>query len=132
MTVKNAVGTITHGAVSTAVSVARHPINTAARAAGLVKGTAEAGIDLVRNVVRGPVAGGQAPTVGVPAQPQPQREEPASSAPREPEVVPKPVLSIDELPEPIVIEADDRPGESFHTEDEDVVVWTSESEQNKA
>jgi hypothetical protein len=126
MTIKNTVGTLTHGAVSTAVSVARHPINTAAMAAGLVKGTAEAGIDLVRGVVRGPVAHRAAPTEPsekVPAQKkaaQPVREEPATTGPREPEVVPKPVLSIDELPEPIVIEADDQAGdqagEAFHTE----------------
>jgi hypothetical protein len=31
-------------------------------------------------------------------------------------VVPKPVPDIDELPEPIVVEADDTPGEAFHTE----------------
>jgi hypothetical protein len=36
--------------------------------------------------------------------------------PKEPEVVPKPVPEIDELPEPIVIEADDSPAEAFHTE----------------
>ena len=31
-------------------------------------------------------------------------------------MVPKPVPAIDELPEPVVIEADDAPGEAFHTE----------------
>ena len=47
------------------------------------------------------------------AQPAPTE---AVDVPREPEVVPKPVPEIDELPEPIVIEADDTPGEAFHTE----------------
>ena len=31
-------------------------------------------------------------------------------------MVPKPVPEIDELPEPIVITAEDEPGEEFHTE----------------
>jgi hypothetical protein len=140
MTLKNTVGSLAQGAVSTAASAVRHPISTASMAAGLVKGTAEAGVDLVWGVVRGP---GQADDtvqdrvqdkvedhlegqVDLPTQ----REEtaagsevaadPASTetidAPREPQVVPKPVPAIDELPEPIVIEADDVPGEAFHTE----------------
>jgi len=53
MTLKSTVGTLAHGAVSTAVSAVRHPISTASIAAGLVKGTAEASVDLVRGVVRG-------------------------------------------------------------------------------
>jgi hypothetical protein len=145
MTLKNTVGTLAQGAVSTAVSAVRHPISTASMAAGLVKGTAEASVDLVRGVVRGqgaaaaPVSDPVAATVvdqveeqaedrveeqvDVPTQRQgttadvsaPAATE-AQDAPREPEVVPKPVPEIDELPEPVVIEADDTPGEAFHTE----------------
>ena len=140
MRLMNTVGTLAHEAVSTAVSVVRHPIGTASMAAGLVKGTAEAGVDLVWGVVRGP---GQADDtmqdrvqekvedhlegkVDVPTQRegadagQDAAAQPAPSevldVPREPEIVPKPVPEIDELPEPIVIEAADPPGEAFHTE----------------
>jgi hypothetical protein len=155
MTLKNTVGTLAHGAVSTAVSVVRHPIGTASMAAGLVKGTAEAGVDLVLGVVRGPglvdgppadpaedrvkdpadeagddsadVSAGDraAEKVDVPSQregagagsavSQPESTE-TLDVPREPEVVPKPVPEIDELPEPIVIVADDAPAEAVHTE----------------
>jgi hypothetical protein len=139
MTLKNTVGTLAQGAVSTAVSVVRHPISTASMAAGLVKGTAEASVDLVRGVVRGQeqlpgqvqdkvqdqVEDKVEDKVEVPTQREDTVVEPegaaptvtgTSTAPREPEVVPKPVPEIDELPEPIVIEADDTPGEAFHTE----------------
>jgi hypothetical protein len=127
MTLRNTVGTLAQGAVSSAVSAVRHPISTASMAAGLVKGTAEASVDLVRGVVRGqePVAEKVQDRVEVPTQrkgpaaesevAQPAATE-AAAAPKEPEVVPKPVPAIDELPEPVVIEADDAPGEAFHTE----------------
>ena len=135
MTLKNTVGTLAQGAVSTAVSAVRHPISTASMAAGLVKGTAEASVDLVRGVVRGQgpvdekVADRVDDRVEKPVEVPTQREDTAAEKelaqpaatetvdlPREPEVVPKPVPEIDELPEPIVIEADDVPGEAFHTE----------------
>jgi hypothetical protein len=133
MTLKNTVGTLAHGAVNTAATAVRHPISTASMAAGLVKGTAEASVDFVRGVVRGeePVAEKVADRaeaedkVEVPAQRQepaaePEAGQPAATevadVPREPEVVPKPVPAIDELPEPVVIEADDVTGEAFHTE----------------
>jgi hypothetical protein len=126
--------------ISTATTAVRHPISTASMAVGLVKGTAEASVDLVRGVVRGP---GQADDtmqdrvqekvedhlegkVDVPTQRDnadagqdaagQQAPSEVIDVPREPEVVPKPVPEIDELPEPIVIEADDSPGEAFHTE----------------
>jgi hypothetical protein len=130
MSITKTVGTLAHGAVSTAVSAARHPLGTASMAAGLVKGTAEAGVGLVRGVVRH-----QSPTAAAPTSPEVEEEvedrlapetdraetdraEPKAEpdGPREPQVVPKPVPTIDELPEPIVIEADDTPGEAFHTE----------------
>jgi hypothetical protein len=140
MTLKNTVGSLAQGAVSTATSAVRHPLSTASMAVGLVKGTAEAGVDLVRGVVRGP---GQADDtvqdrvqdkvedhlegkVDVPTQREetgagseaaaPSAPSEAMDVPKQPEVVPKPVPAIDELPEPIVIEADDSAGEAFHTE----------------
>lgn len=123
MSITKTVGTLAHEAVSTAVSAARHPLSTASMAAGLVKGTAEVGVGLVRGVVRGQSPTAAAPTstdvdaadtlVSETARVEPK---PAPAAPREPQVVPKPVPTIDELPEPIVIEADDTPGEAFHTE----------------
>ncbi len=136
MSLKNTVGTLAQGAVTTAVSVVRHPISTASMAAGLVKGTAGVSVDLVRGVVSGPgrvedrvqekVEDHLEGKVDVPTQRDGSdagHEAAAQSAPsevvdapREPEVVPKPVPEIDELPEPIVIEANDSPGEAFHTE----------------
>ena len=135
MTLRTTVGTLAQGAVSSAVSAVRHPISTASMAAGLVKGTAEASVDLVRGVVRGQgpvdekVADRVDDRVEKPVEVPTQREDTAAEAevaqpaatetvdlPREPEVVPKPVPEIDELPEPVVIEADDAPGEAFHTE----------------
>ena len=136
MSLKNTVGTLAQGAVTTAVSAVRHPISTASMAAGVVKGTAGVSVDLARAVVRGPGkvedrvqekvedhiegnvdvptqrdgadAGQEAATQSAPSE--------VVDAPKEPEVVPKPVPEIDELPEPVVIEADDSPGEAFHTE----------------
>jgi len=140
MSLKNTVGTLAQGAVTTAVSVVRHPISTASMAAGVVKGTAGVSADLARAVVRGPgkvedrveekVEDHLEGKVDVPTQRegedagQEEAVQPAptdtptetADLPKEPEVVPKPVPEIDELPEPIVIEADDSPGEAFHTE----------------
>jgi hypothetical protein len=140
MSLKNTVGTLAQGAVTTAVSVVRHPLSTASMAAGLVKGTAGVSVDLARAVVRGPgqvedrvqekvedhLEGNVEGQVDVPTQRDGAdggQDAAAQSAPsevldvpREPEVVPKPVPEIDELPEPVVIEADDSPGEAFHTE----------------
>lgn len=118
MTFTHQLRTWTRSTATTAVSIVRHPIGSAAMAAGLVKGSAEAGAGLVRDLVRG------TPGADLPAQREETVVPPAAAAsttgsgPREPEVVPKPVLGIDELPEPIVIEADDRAqaGEAFHNE----------------
>ncbi len=114
LTIKSTVAGLTNG-VSAAVSLARHPLSTAANAAGLVKGTAAASIGLVRGR-----SVEQTPRTDVPSEvatPAAPVESPAQeSAPREPQVVPKPVPTIEELPEPIVIHAEDSTGESFHTE----------------
>lgn len=142
MSLTKAVGSLAHQAVSTAVSAARHPLSTASMAAGLVKGTAETGLHLVRGATgsrttdpadhaRVDEAENRAtseeapeptsestpePTSGPTPGPAEEVAEQPSDAPREPQVVPKPVPEIDELPEPVVIEADDAPGEPFHTE----------------
>ncbi len=119
MTFKNLVATLAHDAVYTAVSVARHPIGSAARAAGFVKGSAGSGFDLVRGMLRGSGAR-QSDLVVVPAQRTPEQateKQATQAAPaREAQVVPKPVPDFDDLPEPIVITADDEPGEAFHHE----------------
>jgi hypothetical protein len=127
------VGTLAQGAVSTAVSVARHPIGSASLAVGLVKGVAEAGIDLVRSTAAEP----EAPQSEAPQSeaPQPETPQPETPQPQTPETpvaqapaaaperdLPGPDLVAFEppdpadLPEPIVIEALDEPGEAFHTE----------------
>lgn len=134
------VGTIVHEAGATAFSLARHPVSTASLAVGLAKGTAQSGLALVRSVVTGDVATAtpssdvgaesvpQAPEQVAPEEQAAPVEQAAPSAredanpaapedgPREPQVVLKPVPEIDELPEPIVIVAEDEPAEAFHTE----------------
>jgi hypothetical protein len=128
------VGTLAQGAVSTAVSVAKHPIETSALAAGLVKGAAGAGIGLLRSTISGQTP---TPTSGTdldatPADPlddetvvpEPQarlRSVPERDLPG-PDVVAAAVPTADELPEPVVIEAEPALptggdlGEVFHTE----------------
>lgn len=121
MSITKTIGTLAHGAVSTAVSAARLPLSTASMAAGLVKGTAESGLGLVRDVV-----GAGASAVPTQRQDSQQREETSRAGaastevtqdgPAEPQVVPKPVPDFDDLPEPIVIQGEGEPGEAFHTE----------------
>jgi len=153
------VGTLAQEAVSTAVSVAKHPIGSTALAAGLVKGAAGAGIGLVRSTITGtsPTPHSDTPPAAAPAEPlerdvevpetearkaeAPGTEAPGTVAPETvaPETetaetvadprdnIPGPDLahfeppSPEDLPEPIVIEADDTPangesGEPFHNE----------------
>ncbi len=114
MSLVRTAGTLATELVRTAASAARHPISTASLATGLVKGTAEAGVRFVRGATIGETPSTQA------SETEPSTSAPASSvsvdAPPEPQVVPKPVPEIDELPEPIVITAEDEPGEEFHTE----------------
>lgn len=97
MTLRKTVGSLAHGAVTTAVSVARHPLGSASMASGLVKGTPEAGLDLVRGTVAA-------------EKPDPRDNIPgpdlAAFAPPAPE----------DLPEPIVIEGEPPTQEAFHTE----------------
>lgn len=153
MTVRKTVGTVgtlAQGAVSTAISVARHPIGTTALAAGFVRGAAGAGVDLLRSTVSGasPTPESETLLAEAPAEPLdrdaevpvvevPEAEAPTTEAPmtEAPQTVddprddlPGPDLAHfeppqpDELPEPIVIEADDaapgngESGEAFHNE----------------
>ena len=129
MTVRNtvgAVGTLAQGAVSTAFSIARHPIGSAALAAGLVKGATEASVGLVRTTITGrtpeetqptePTAHAATETTEAPSPVKvPVADDPRDDIPG-PDVFAAEVPTADELPEPIVIQADDQPGEAFHTE----------------
>ncbi|WP_457109756.1 hypothetical protein [Marmoricola sp. URHA0025 HA25] len=102
-------------AAGTAVHAVRHPISSAAYAAGLARGLAGAAL-------HGTMVKGHDPEAGAPPVTPRQRsasrtETSAPSGPREPQRVPKPVPAPEDLPEPIVIEAvDEEPGESFATE----------------
>ena len=132
--IKRTVAGLTHG-VSTAVALARHPLSTAANAAGLVKGTAQASLGLVRGrtVENAPEAETDSPA---PAAPLEDSVESAVES-HEPQVVLRPVPTIDELPEPIVIYADDAADDSAPVEEPSAIsesgepeaelVWTSES-----
>jgi hypothetical protein len=142
MTVRKTVGTVgtlAQEAVSTAVSVARHPIGTTALAAGFVRGAAGAGIGLLRATITGTSPTPHSETVPAetpgetltPEGEAPAEQAPAEEAPEHDPVerdLPGPDLAHfepprpEDLPEPIVIEADDTPagngesGEPFHNE----------------
>ncbi len=127
------VGTLAQGAVSTAVSVAKHPIGSTALAAGLVKGVAGAGIGLIRSTISGesltpdsdtnPDTAPAAPLDDETVVPEPQarlKSVPERDLPG-PDVVAAAVPTAEELPEPVVIEAEPVAtagdlGEVFHTE----------------
>ena len=141
MTVKDMVGTLARTGVNTAASVVRHPLGSASMAVGFAKGAAEASAQIVRSTISGrfPVGPNEAAEPdhaaveeSVAAKPplqeepleepvqeqtaqEPTVQEPAAGPP-EPQVVPKPVPEIGELPEPDVIWANDDLGEPVHTE----------------
>lgn len=127
MSLIKSVESIAKGTVGTAVTVARHPIGTAANVVGFAKGVADAGIGLVLPTQTVPEQRVSEPVVAEPAPSEPEAAE--ESAPPPPAVepdLPGPDIVLAEppdpadLPEPIVIEADDRPGpetgETFWTE----------------
>jgi hypothetical protein len=136
MTVRKTVGTVgtlAQEAVSTAVSVAKHPIETTALAAGFVKGAAGAGIGLLRSTISGqsPTPASDPTSDAAPAEPLddetvvPEPQARLKAVPERdlpgPDVVAAAVPTADELPEPVVIEAEpavtpDDIGEAFHTE----------------
>jgi hypothetical protein len=124
------VGALAHEVVTTGVNVARHPIGSASMAVGFAKGLAGAGVDLVRGGSQD-ASGATATeptedtTTFVPEQAAPE----APSAEEDPrDEIPGPDLAAfepprpDDLPEPIVIEAEDpapgngESGEPFHHE----------------
>lgn len=99
-------------AASTAAHALRHPVSSAAYAAGLARGLAGAALHGATVTGHDPEAG-HAP---IPTQRTGSAAEP-TTGPRKPERVVKPVPTPDSLPEPVVIEAvDEDPGESFATE----------------
>jgi hypothetical protein len=129
-------------ATSAAVHTLRHPISSAAYTAGMARGLVGAAL----HGASGRGAGEREPATpsAVPTQRAESPEPPAASAAPEAQRVPKPVPTIDDLPEPVVIEAvDEEPGESFATEpkavsresahggadtdDADIDAWSSEA-----
>jgi hypothetical protein len=127
------VGSLAQEAVSTAVNVAKHPIGTASLAVGFAKGLASSGVDLVRaSRTAEPEEATPAPAESSAATAEPVAEpapEPVAAPAEDPrDEIPGPDLAEfepprpDDLPEPIVIEADDTPvtngesGEPFHHE----------------
>ncbi len=108
------VGTLAQGAVSTAVGVAKHPIGTASMAVGFAKGVAGAGLDLVRgghsDVQESDVQADE-PTSS-PASVQetlPVEDDPRDDLPG-PDLAEFEPPRPEDLPEPVVIEADDAAG----------------------
>jgi hypothetical protein len=97
-------------AATTAVHAVRHPISSAAYAAGIARGLAGAAVHGVRAHGAGSDSSSTRP---VPAQRPP--ESAAPEAPRKPQRVPKPVPSPDAFDDMIVIEAEPE-HESFATE----------------
>ena len=143
MTVRKTVGTVgtlAQEAVSTAVSVARHPIGSTALVAGLVKGAAQAGVGLVRGTVSAPSGTPTSETLreDAPAEqlapeaeaptPEPEQKTGQKTEQKTERDLPGPDLAHfepprpEDLPEPIVIVADDagpgngESGEPFHHE----------------
>ncbi len=131
MKMPDMVGTFAAGVVSTTSRAVRHPVCTAARAAGMVKGATGAGVDLVRGRFRdtgsapdaeGPGTAGAQTTV--PSQrsgaaPTPPAAPATTERVRDlpgPDVVGREVPDPADLPEPLTIEVGDETGEAFHTE----------------
>jgi hypothetical protein len=120
---------LARGAVGTATHAALHPVATAANVVGFAKGIASSGAGLVRPsgapASRADQTPQQAPEHAAPEQAAPEPDLPKPDLPEPdlpepdlpgPDIVLKGVPDPDDLPEPIVIVADDEPGEAFHTE----------------
>ncbi|GAB3992052.1 hypothetical protein [Nocardioides marmoraquaticus] len=115
---------LTRTATRTATGAVRLGAGVAARAFGLAKGAAEVGVAVARDAasrgdapVPAPTQRSQEPA----ATPEPVRPtEPARDDPRDhipgPDVVAPDLPRAEDLPEPVVIEAVDEPGEAFHHE----------------
>jgi hypothetical protein len=106
-------------ATSSAVHAVRHPVSSAAYAAGVARG-------VVGVVLHGVTAAGHDRDAGAPSVPErrdrattpgPAVSDATTAGPPEPQRVMKPVPEPGDLPEPIVIEPkDEEPGEAFATE----------------
>jgi hypothetical protein len=95
------------------MSLIKSAVTTTAQAVGFAKGLAESGIDVVRRRGAAPEPEAAAPQPSVEPTRAPEPDLPG------PDIVLAAVPDPDELPEPIVIEADDHPGangEAFQTE----------------
>ena len=103
-------------AASTAVHTVRHPVSSAAYAAGLARGLAGAAL-------HGTLIKGHDPEAGtVPTQRAHESTGPAAAhapeetGPREPQVVPKPLPDPEDFDTVVIVAEDDEPGEAFATE----------------
>jgi hypothetical protein len=114
-------------AAGTAIHAVRHPVSSAAYAAGIARGLAGAVLHGVTATGHDSDAGPSTtqrdtPSTGTPSATSTAPTEPTAatattSGPPEPQRVMKPVPEPGDLPEPIVIEpTDEEPGESFATE----------------
>ena len=105
-------------AAGTALHAVRHPVSSAAYAAGMARGLAGAVFHGVTFSGHDPEAGAQpVPTQRDRSTTTPTSEPATTGGPRKPQRVMKPVPEPGDLPEPIVIEpTDELPGESFATE----------------
>jgi hypothetical protein len=125
------VETLARGAVGTAAHVARHPLGAAANVAGFAKGVVGSGVGLAHgdgastSVPETSEQSAPEATSSQPSAPAVADEPAASPAPPEkkipgPDIVLAGVPDPGDLPEPIVIYADDEPapgtGEAFQTE----------------
>ena len=99
-------------AATTAVHTVRHPISTAAYAAGIARGLAGAAIDGV-GALRGTSSSDR--SVPEPRQPETAARTTATPGPRKPERVPKPVPP-PVAPEDVTVIEPEAPHESFATE----------------
>ena len=109
-------------AASTAVHSMRHPVSSAAYAAGIARGIGGlAGAALHGALEK--TGHADSSSADVPTQrtaPAEQRDEAATPAapegPREPQVVPKPVPDPEDFDTVVIVAEDDEPGEAFATE----------------
>jgi len=104
-------------AASTAVHTVRHPVSSAAYAAGIARGLAGAAL-------HGTLIKGHDSEAGtVPTQRADEstgsavdHRAPEETGPREPQVVPKPVPDPEDFDTVVIVAEDDEPGEAFATE----------------
>jgi hypothetical protein len=131
MTVRTIAGTVVRESTALAVAAVRHPVGTAAGAVGLARGAARGAASIGLHLLQGQRPGapddGQrlaVPDPAAPTPPEPAREVTPDGASGEefraslpgPDLFEPPPTDPADLPEPVVIEADDEVGEAVHTE----------------